>query len=317
MSEKKALLTPKGEAKSSMKKRADPALLAKSNGSKSKDLEGAEDMGLSEKTNLAPIEGQSVQKQPSNKSSKRDKLVHKNEVMFQERIDATLRSERSAKIMGSVDKQTTIKENHNTIAESNQREFSHSRDPQENLSVSKKKITTESKKSKPVESGAKHAKTETKNEEAASVAATEAKEEKTLNTVDEIANEACNEKVEERPERVEEQPDGAEEQTAEEEPKPEPAETKRSTRKAASKSKESKAGQDKEKTEVAKDTKMSKNLKRAGLCISEKETEEEKAKQKRSKSVKHGLRSETKSKDSKLNVVKSGAKKAKPNERWH
>lgn len=62
---------------------------------------------------------------------------------------------------------------------------------------------------------------------------------------------------------------------------------------------------------------MSKNLKRSEVSKSEKELEEEKAKLKKSKSVKHGLRSETKSKDSKLNGVKSGGKKAKPNERWH
>lgn len=66
---------------------------------------------------------------------------------------------------------------------------------------------------------------------------------------------------------------------------------------------------------MAKDTKMSKNLKRSEVSKSEKELEDEKEKAKlnKSKSVKHGLRSETKSKDSKLN----GVKKPKPNERWH
>lgn len=71
-------------------------------------------------------------------------------------------------------------------------------------------------------------------------------------------------------------------------------------------------------TEAGRETKMSKNLKRSEVSKSEKEVQEEKEKDlKKSKSVKHGLRSETKSKDSKLNGAKSGVKKAKPNERWH
>ena len=60
---------------------------------------------------------------------------------------------------------------------------------------------------------------------------------------------------------------------------------------------------------------MSKNLKRSEVSKSEQELEDEKAKMKKSKSVKHGLRSENKSKDSKVNGVKSGGKKQKLNER--
>lgn len=200
-------MTPKGEVKSSIKKRVDPALLAKPDRSKSKNKahEPAEDAGLSEMTNVGPAE-KTDQKLLSNKSSKREKLKHKAEVIFLEQMTQAERSERSAKVIGSYDKQTTIKENHNTIVESNQREFSHSRDPEEHLSVSKKKINTESKKSKTVESGTKHSKTETKNEEAVSVSAAEIKEQKTLNTVDEVTNDAGNEKVEEKPETAEEKP---------------------------------------------------------------------------------------------------------------
>lgn len=150
MSERKPLLTPKAEFKSSMKKPLEPALLTKNKDSKSKPLGSQEDAGLTEKTNQAAPEAQSEQKLLSNKSKKREKLVQKNEEVFQQQMEDAEKSERCAKIMGSVDKPTTIKENHLTVLSSNKREFSESRDPEEKLSFSKKKVTTESKKSKPV-----------------------------------------------------------------------------------------------------------------------------------------------------------------------
>lgn len=124
MSERKALLTPKGELKSSMKKQLEPSLQAKNIGSKSKPLDSEEDAGLTEKTNLAPNEPKSEQKLLSNKSKKREKLVQKNEEVFQQQMEEAEKSERCAKIMGSFDKPTTIKENHLNMLSSNKKEFS-------------------------------------------------------------------------------------------------------------------------------------------------------------------------------------------------
>lgn len=67
----------------------------------------------------------------------------------------------SAKAMKSTDKASTIKEYHNHI-ESNQREFSLTKDSEGPLEISKKKIATESKKSKIQETDSKHPKTEEK-----------------------------------------------------------------------------------------------------------------------------------------------------------
>ena len=67
---------------------------------------------------------------------------------------------------------------------------------------------------------------------------------------------------------------------------------------------------------MAKDIKGN-NLKRSELCKSEKEVEEDRAKTKRSKSGKRGLRPQANSKEEKYYCVKGGSKKAKPNERWY
>ena len=53
MSERKQLLTPKAELKSSIKKHLEPHLLSKNNASKAKPLDSEQDAGLTEKTNLA------------------------------------------------------------------------------------------------------------------------------------------------------------------------------------------------------------------------------------------------------------------------
>jgi hypothetical protein len=64
-------------------------------------------------------------------------------------------------MMKSTDKASTIKEHHNHV-ESNQREFSLSKEPPEPLEVSKKKVATESKKNKVQDTNSKHPKTEEK-----------------------------------------------------------------------------------------------------------------------------------------------------------
>lgn len=63
--------------------------------------------------------------------------------------------------MKSTDRASTIKEHHNQV-ESNQREFSLSKEPPEALELSKKKIATESKKNKIQDTNSKHPKTEEK-----------------------------------------------------------------------------------------------------------------------------------------------------------